>query len=699
MALLRTSVTAAVAYLVLVCAMPLSALAHATPVSYTPNAGTTELTVPEAIEVSFTERIEEGASSLTVFAPDGRKVNEGKGTLDGNDARLFSVPITDAGEGVYTVSWQVVSVDDGHFTKGAFSFLVDGEGAAFEGDAEGTTEVSYSSKAPEAVLGFMGLLGESIFLAVLAMLLLILRFVPREIYASSQELLERLATHAIVIGGALFIGSGAIALIRKSMELAALQEASLAQAMFVYVQSSVGTFAVLKLACAFVFAALFVANRKRLLELSRSVLFLLCILLTAILAMQSYVSHAAASLFMPELSIVVTFVHLISKEFVIGGILMMLALSVALYERNIALLRNALVRFDLYASWALLLAALSGVYVTWLHLKSFESLTHTEWGERFIVLLVATCILGVLRLFHQFLVDPHIADPRKRRIILYTLPLEAAVGFVVLFFSAYIAITTPAFTVEQYQFNLQKASEGIAIQLDVHPYEKGMFRLTFTDEETGKPAPINSVIVTTFNEALNIGPNVIELKKRFEGGYVFPEAELAPSGSWEIIANAVQAHGYDARAAFMLSYPDEIEKTRYTDEVRSFNVFAQLFLVIAALCAIFCAGLIWWSVRIVRTQKQIEQEAAKDPYVISRTILGILGAVVLVGVFICIWKYALTSDFQMRCEHDGFHWVQSYPAREFEATSKNAVVGCNVHEGHYHFADPREYDLFMRSAE
>lgn len=699
MTALRTSVTAVVAYLVFVCAMPFTALAHATPVSYTPNAGATELVTPSSIYVSFTERIEEGASSLTVFAPDGSKVNQGKGVLAATDTRLFSVPISDAGEGIYTVSWQVVSVDDGHFTKGAFSFLVDSEGAVFEGTAEGTTEVSYSSKAPEAVLGFAGLFGESIFLAVLVLLYVLVRTVPAHMYASMQTLLERLVTHAVTFAAVAFLGSGAITLLRKSLELAALQEIAPVEALLVYAQSSVGTFAVLKLACAVIFVGLFIANRKRLFTLSRPVFLALSAALAAILVMQSYVSHAAASLFLPELSIVVTFIHLVSKEFVIGGILIMLALSIALYERNVELLRGILVRFDLYASWALLFAAVSGVYVTWLHLKSFESLTHTEWGERFIALLVVTCMLGVFRLFHQFYLDPRVQERKSRRLLLYTLPSEASAGLLVLFFSAYIAITTPAFTVEQYAFSSQKVSEGVVIELDVHPYEEGMFRLTFTDGQTGEPAQVRSVMLTTSNEALNIGPNVIELQERFEGGYVFQEAELSPEGEWEIVANAVQTHGYDARAAFALKYPDDVQLTRYTDEIRSFDEFAVLCVVLALLSVACCKVFIWWSIRVVRSQNDKPRIIEPDPYMSTRTVAGALGAVLLLCIFLFAWQLVLVSDFQKRCVSDGFHWIQSYPAREFDATSKNAVMGCNVHEGHYHFADQREYDFFTRSAE
>ena len=107
--------------------------AHATPVAYIPEAGSTELSVPASISIRFTERIEVGASSIKVYGPQGNEVTTHRGEISQLDDRLFEVPLVGNDKGVYAVSWQVVSVDDGHFSKGSFSFLVDPEGAVYEG--------------------------------------------------------------------------------------------------------------------------------------------------------------------------------------------------------------------------------------------------------------------------------------------------------------------------------------------------------------------------------------------------------------------------------------------------------------------------------------------------------------------------------------------------------------------------------------
>lgn len=60
------------------------------------------------------------------------------------------------------------------------------------------------------------------------------------------------------------------------------------------------------------------------------------------------------------------------------------------------------------------------------------------------------------------------------------------------------------------------------------------------------------------------------------------------------------------------------------------------------------------------------------------------------GVFMLIGQ----SSFERLCEADGHQWRQSYPARDFETTSPNALNGCMIHGGHYHFVDMREYLYF-----
>ena len=104
--------------------VPDLAFAHATPILYSPAASSVLPKAPAEIQIHFSERIEPRVSSITVLGPDGSRVDMADSAVDRADPRVFGVNLKDAGNGTYTVSWQVISADDGHFSKGAYVFSV-----------------------------------------------------------------------------------------------------------------------------------------------------------------------------------------------------------------------------------------------------------------------------------------------------------------------------------------------------------------------------------------------------------------------------------------------------------------------------------------------------------------------------------------------------------------------------------------------
>lgn len=683
-----------------VCLSPLLALAHATPISYTPVAGATELTTPSSISVRFTERIEMGASSLTVFGPNGEEVNQGKGELDASDERVLSVPITDAGQGVYAVSWQVVSVDDGHFTKGAFSFLVDETGKVFEGQ-QGGVEIAYSSKLPEALLSFTNLLGESIFLALLLFALCIARpsVSAGRISPALQESLRNMFVHLIWLGYVLFVFGSTISFLRKSSELAQLQSTSFLEGSLVYLGSSVGTFTALKvLGITILCAAMLLFSQKLFTGPGKKIFIAWSAILASVLIMQAYVSHAAASFFLPEFSIAATFVHLVAKELIIGGAVLLFVLCLfCIQKQSLGLFAFSARRYDRIVSIALLCAAVSGVYITWLHLKHFDHIASTEWGTRFVELLIATVLFGFFRLFHQFIVHPKLDKKKWQKIASVTLAGEVTAGMLVLFVSGYISITTPPFTVEKYEFLQTSISEDVSVKFEVHPYEHGSFRVEFTDARTGAPAAVSGITVTATNEEKSIGPNVIEAQRRAPGVYAFPVASLSPAGNWELGVIAAQDGRYDAQASFSLSYPKDIEGARTSDDVRPFDAFAMLFMAIGIGGALFSLALYAHARKQEKKSIVIENAVSLPEAIAPKMMVGrMLLASLVLGLFAIASAIFVQSSFERMCLRDGFAWQQAFPTRNFEATSPNAMNGCTVHDGHYHFVDEREYESFKK---
>ncbi|OTA15795.1 Copper resistance protein C [Xenorhabdus vietnamensis] len=100
------------------------ALAHAHLKDQTPTENTTVEAAPQAITLSFSERIELGFSKVKLIGPEKTVIKTGKLELDPETKTKLILPVEgQLAAGKYSVDWSVLSVD-GHKTKGVYGFTV-----------------------------------------------------------------------------------------------------------------------------------------------------------------------------------------------------------------------------------------------------------------------------------------------------------------------------------------------------------------------------------------------------------------------------------------------------------------------------------------------------------------------------------------------------------------------------------------------
>ncbi len=121
-------VVAPAAVLVLCLAGPASA--HAGYVSSDPATGAQLDTAPSRIEITYTETPDVSLSSVGVLDQNGAGVDTGPVTTGPTPRQLVVSLPAHLPDGSYTVSWRVVSQDDGHVTLGTFAFGVGRPAAA-----------------------------------------------------------------------------------------------------------------------------------------------------------------------------------------------------------------------------------------------------------------------------------------------------------------------------------------------------------------------------------------------------------------------------------------------------------------------------------------------------------------------------------------------------------------------------------------
>jgi copper transport protein len=169
------------------------AQAHANLLSSDPASGATLQTPPTQLTLNYSEEPDPQLSQVELLNSSGSTVATGTPTLQGNATLV--VPITgDMPNGVYTVSWSAVSVDDGHTTTDSFSF-----GVGVKAVGPPTTTPAPSASGPTV----LGVIGKALLYAGL-MLMVAVAVIGEGVFGGAPKARPRIAAWA---GLAAVVGS------------------------------------------------------------------------------------------------------------------------------------------------------------------------------------------------------------------------------------------------------------------------------------------------------------------------------------------------------------------------------------------------------------------------------------------------------------------------------------------------------------
>lgn len=99
------------------------AFAHALLRKAVPGVGSTVLTAPTSVTLTFSEGVEPSFCTVEVRDGAGARVDLGDVALAGSDQKTISVKLKPLAAGTYSVVWHATSVDT-HKTDGKFVFTV-----------------------------------------------------------------------------------------------------------------------------------------------------------------------------------------------------------------------------------------------------------------------------------------------------------------------------------------------------------------------------------------------------------------------------------------------------------------------------------------------------------------------------------------------------------------------------------------------
>ncbi len=607
---------------------PVITFAHATPVEYSPDEFATVSSTPNEVMIRFSERVEPTASSIDIYAPNGVKLPHGTATVNQTDTHIFSRDTTSGGEGIYTVSWQVVSADDGHFTKGAFPFFV-GSGTTTATLYGGTVEMVYSTGYSEATTIFLKLLGESMLVGLLALFF----FFGKQRQGSEElhrVLVERGKKFAVVALLVLLVGTVAYVLLKASL-LAEVQSKAILTALPAFLGTVAGKLSLLLIFLVPVFAFLSkgildaLINRKRL--TTRHVLALLCIL--AMSYAQARLSHAAASHLLPTFSVFVNLIHLFGKGLWIGSLtaLAFVFLPVIATKTDYLKFRPLVRKIFGYATvWAVLLGGPTGAWIVWLHMKGLGNLWSSAWGNVFITLGLFALVLVALRLISLFVLERMKRCADCEHAYAY---FETGVGLCVMFFSAVIIITSPPLYHDGLWMKMVM-ERGTMVHLSDPGEGSGGIRINGIDV-MGDKVSGNAPVVTITNSKENIGPLVVKTNERGKGNYDIPGTLLSPPGEWKVNITFQQKATYDVNGAFVIDYPKEITDARVSAKALRFGFFEALLIGVGVMAIVFAYAL-YFLIRRNAVMAEIHPEYVEGGATIGKTKAAVIALTGIVAI-------------------------------------------------------------------
>ena len=382
-------------------------LAHSYLGEATPGNGDHVDSLPSVVELEFRGDGVQTAD-VQILGPDNEDAG-GEARIDGDDRRLIVVPIEDdPGDGIYSVSWEVLA-DDGHTTSDTYFFTVgdeeiDANALLAHHESSGGGDISVL----EAIANGLVILSVIAMIGIPLAAALAVYPVAQRFGTSARPVDYRLTRVLGVIGVALIAGVVLLGLARRGPSDPLAYEPWVA-----FGNTSLGTVWILQLSVAIGLSwALLDGARERLprhVWLSTSFVGGVFIAFTL-----SWTSHSATLVDRLQ-GTIVDFAHIAGAAFWIGGLLVLAIAVPPLLDSARPSVRNSLAagtiaRYSVLAVAGLVLAGSTGLLLVAWHVTHPTQLIEEVYGValsvKVLLVLFAIGLGGFTRMFLLRRLDP-----------------------------------------------------------------------------------------------------------------------------------------------------------------------------------------------------------------------------------------------------------------------------------------------------
>ena len=446
-----TIVAATWLFIMLVITQPTipSAYGHAIPTTYSiePNSILQRDSIPSELVITFSERPDPQISYIRVVNSQNERSDNDDLTVSDSNPRQAAVTLDTSKleeDGVYTVSWRALSLDDGHIAQGSYVFGVGNvtpDGIAGGGSQQQQTQtqtVTYVTSTADALLRWPLIVAQTAIVGGVIAYFVLQR--GREGFSSLSRQHNRLSFDLnlfakkrfviILIAGALAIAISGTALIFLQASNLETDGGSTGDQYFSTIQSLIfgsptGVVWSIRIATSAIIAVLallyFVLAKKRAdvqrassstttSSFSSTILLAILAAGAASIFSNSMLSHNSAATFLPSVAVSADWLHFMAVSAWVGGLFYFSAVllfaiksderksgeSAAAYHLSIIL-----PRFSLIATASLGIIGITGLYMAWIHLQTLDSLFYTPYGNNLIIKLSAALPMVLLGAYHQ----------------------------------------------------------------------------------------------------------------------------------------------------------------------------------------------------------------------------------------------------------------------------------------------------------
>jgi copper transport protein len=344
-------------------------------------------------------------------------------------------------DGVYTVSWRALSLDDGHIAQGSYVFGIGNvtpDSVAGGNQQTQTQTITYVTSTADALLRWPLIVAQTAIVGGVIAYFVLQKSGRRGLFFNLSNHHNQLSFDLNLFAKRRFVLiliAGALAIVISSTALVFLQASNLntdddsSNASDQYlptVQSLifgspagvVWSIRIATSATIAVLALLYFVLAKRAdfqrtsstFSSSSSAILLLAILVAgaASIFSNSMLSHNSAATFLPSVAVFADWLHFMAVSAWVGGLFYFSAVLLFAIKSGRKASESAayhlsvvLPRFSLIATASLGIIGVTGVYMAWIHLNTLDSLFYTPYGNNLIIKLSAALPMVLLGAYHQ----------------------------------------------------------------------------------------------------------------------------------------------------------------------------------------------------------------------------------------------------------------------------------------------------------